>query len=322
MAPGKRVEDREYAVRRHRLEDARCAQERGHGGRQGGGNDAGHDQRTPGGHGSHGPRVRGERPQRQVGSKQHGHRDVDNGRHCDGGEGAEWQAAAGVLEIARHRDALGEARYGREEDGKHRPETEIGSGRCPPVAKPVCFGPGYGAEIERTEGQHQENHDAELEPAGGVGAKPGKAEQCDDGNSSDGLRCPPGAEVDRARDRLSETDCVEGNRHRLGQEQDDPDSTAELDAERARDHVVIPPGPDLEVGRDRGKRKAGDHRHGSGNADDDQRVAQPGVAHDESEPQEEDDPEDREDRRHEHAGKSAESAAGLGGRGGHEGQST
>ena len=116
-----------------------------------------------------------------------------------------------------------------------------------------------------------------------------------------------------ARDRLAEADRVEGDRDRLGQEQHQPERAAELDAQRARDQVVVAAALDPQVGRDRRERDAGQDRDRVGHQDDDQRSAEAGGADHEAQPQEEDDAEDREDARREDAGEGAELALGRGG---------
>ena len=143
--------------------------------------------------------------------------------------------------------------------------------------------------------------------------EPCQPEQQHHGDRGNPLGRPPRREVGSCRCSLAEANRIERNRDRLRQEQHDTDGAAEIDTKRARDHVVVAATTYFEVGGDRSEGEARDDAHRRGDADDDERVAQAGVAHHEAEPKEEDDAEDREDRRREHPGKRAKSAARFGG---------
>ena len=109
------------------LEDARCAEARGHRGRQRGGDDADFDEPRRDGDSAHGAVVAGEHIERNRCGEKHRGAKVDDGGDKYGEKCAAREALCRIAEIAGHAHALGEAGDGGEENRKNDPERKGGA---------------------------------------------------------------------------------------------------------------------------------------------------------------------------------------------------
>ena len=210
----------------------------------------------------------------------------------------------GSLQVSRHADPLGKPGDRREKEGEQDPERRAAFGPGPVGRENGAVPPGNTAEEKGGQGGGQEGHDDILKFRGPVGAHPGEDHQEGDGCGGD----HPGRDVEgghgpEVRQGFAEPDAVEGDRDRLGQEQDDADGAAEFHAEGPGDQVVVPPAFHLQVGGHRRQGDAGQHRDDVGHADNDEGPGGAGSAHHIAQPQEEDDAQDGQYARGEHPGK-------------------
>ncbi len=313
MADGERTQEGKDAVARQRLQDPRRSEERGQRGRERRRDDPRVDQRGQRGHPAHGTGVADERLTGD-GRREHDRgRDVDDERHAYGEEGPARQAAARVLQVARHAHPLREARHGGEEHGEDDPESVIARRHEVP-AQQLRVPRSEAAHEEPGDGDEQHAHDHELEARGPVRAQPGHEEQRQHGGRGHRLHETRACVSRDVGQRLTEADGVEAHRDRLRQEQHQTERGAVLDAQRSRDQVVVAAALDAQVGRDRGERDARQDRDRVGQQDDQQRPRQPGRSDHGAEPQEQDDPEDRQDAGREDTGERPQSSTGGAGR--------
>ncbi len=217
----------------------------------------------------------------------------------------------GVFEIAGHRNALGEAGDGREEDREAHPEAvSLGWGS-------EIVGGGLEAEIGNDTDEigddrdHQTHQNRVLEFGGDVGADPGQGGQPQDGDRGDQPWCDAAGGTDDTGHRLAEADRVERHRDRHGQVQHQPDGSSERRPEGSRDDEVDAASTDPEVGGDRRERDRGEHGHAGGQDQHDEHLDEPDVADDETQPEEEDQAEDRQKARGEHTTERSEGRARI-----------
>jgi hypothetical protein len=162
-----------------------------------------------------------------------------------------------------------------------------------------------GAQIERHQRSRQQPHDDILEAGRPIGPQPGQHQKPRHGpRRRQPRRHVPGRRQDAAQ-TFTETDAIEGDGNRLRQEQHQAQAAAESRPEGARNQIIIPPALDAQVGGNRGKREAGKHRNGVGQADDEQRARQPRLAHHEPQAQKKDDAQNGQQTGGEYTGKCA-----------------
>ncbi len=182
------------------------------------------------------------------------------------------------------------------------------SGGACPIGLQQRFVPmGDRAYGERHQRGRETRHYDILEPRREIRAHPREHAQRNDCCGGDAVQDERAAVGHERRCRFGETDAVEADRHGLSQKYDDADSSAEAQAERARNEVVVATALHPQICRDRRNRQGREQRNTIGNGDHGERPHQPGLADDEAEPQEQDDAEYRQDARREHAGKGAQS---------------
>ena len=289
-------QQREHAVRRQRLQDARRPQK----GRQRRGERRRHqpriDQRGQRRHPAHGGVVAAQHVAGQRSGEDQHRADVHHGRQAHCGQGAARQAARGIAQIARHAHALGEAGDGGEEEREERPEAQRAGGRGQAAGQSLAVAEGEPAGEEGDEPGGEHRHDRVLEARGEV-----RAHEC---HAPEHERRPRGHQPrvrrrEKGRRGLAEADAVERHRDGLGREDQQPQRTAVLDSQAAGDQVVVATAAHLSVGRDRSEREAGENRDRLGQRQDQQRPPEPRRADHEARAQEEDDAEDREHARRE-----------------------
>ena len=84
------------------MENAWCAQKRGHGRRKSGGDNARVDQKTDKGHPLHGRVIACQNGVGQRSGQKHGRTEVYDNRDSDGQQRAQGQAFSRVFQVARH----------------------------------------------------------------------------------------------------------------------------------------------------------------------------------------------------------------------------
>ncbi len=219
-----------------------------------------------------------KRPRRR---KRHRATDVDHQRNPDREKRTERNAFAGIAEIPGHAHPLGKTGDRRKEDGEDQPERRRlfrGSpswpraGRCPNRRMRPSRKDSSAAAITAMMTYWKREAQSDTQP--------GQHEQARHRRGGHHLHCPRALPSKNLRRDLGEADAIEPDGDRLRAEQHETDRAAELEAEGARDQVVVPTALDLEVCGDRRDRQAGQNRNHIGDEDDHQSLRQPGAADD------------------------------------------